>query len=63
MPIADMSLQAALFAQMSELYEKRGKLESDIRALDALSKHRIEMAALDDIDAYRSLQLLSSKPA
>ena len=63
MPVADKSLQADLLAQMKELYERRGKLESDIRAVDALSRHRIETAALQEIDAYRNLQRFSSKPA
>jgi hypothetical protein len=34
---ADTEVQARLIREMRELYEKRGKLESGIRAVDALT--------------------------
>jgi len=63
MPFVDKGLQANILAEMKELYEKRGKLEADIKAVDALSKRRMEKAALREIDAYKDLHLLSSKPS
>lgn len=55
---ADKEVQARLLREIQELYDKRGKLEEDIRAVDAVSKLRIEKAALRDIDAYKILQRL-----
>lgn len=63
MPIADKGLQAAILAEMQELYEIRRKLEGKIRAADALSMECIGTEALRDIADYRKLQLLSPKPA
>jgi hypothetical protein len=51
----DKELQARLLREIQELYEKRGKIEDDIRALEARSKLRIEKAALQEIDAYKNL--------
>jgi hypothetical protein len=51
----DKELQGRLLREIQELYEKRGKIEDDIRALEAKSKLRIEKAALQEIDAYKSL--------
>jgi hypothetical protein len=51
----DKELQGRLLREIQELYEKRGKIEADIRALEAKSKLRIEKAALQEIDAYKSL--------
>jgi hypothetical protein len=51
----DKELQAKLLKEIQELYERRMKLENDIRAVDAVSKLRMEKAALRDIDAYKSL--------
>ena len=53
--IADNEVQARIMKEIKELYEKRGKLEADIRAVDALNKHLMETGALRDIDAYRTL--------
>jgi hypothetical protein len=58
MPFADGELQARLLRETHELNEKRLKLESAIRAVDAASKLRLEQAALRDIEAYRHLQRL-----
>jgi hypothetical protein len=55
---ADKETQAKLLRDIQELYERRGKLEADIRTVDALTKLRIEKAAMRDIDAYRSLNFL-----
>lgn len=55
MPIVDTGLPANLLKEIKELYEKRAKLEADIKAVDTLSKRRMEKAALQDIDAYRNL--------
>ena len=55
---ADKEVQARLLREIQELYEKRGKLEADIRAVDAVSKLRMEKAALEDIDAYKNLHRL-----
>ena len=57
MPFVDKGLQANLLAEMKELYEKRGRLEADIRTVDAVSKRRMEKSALRDIEAYRDLHL------
>jgi hypothetical protein len=51
----DKEVQARLLREIQELYEKRGKIEDDIRALEAKSKLRIEKAALQEIDAYKNL--------
>ncbi|MPZ78225.1 MAG: hypothetical protein GEU77_17075 [Deltaproteobacteria bacterium] len=58
---ADKEVQARLLKEIQELYEKRGKLEADISAVDAVSKLRMEKAALQDIDAYKNLQRLRSQ--
>ena len=58
MPFADGELQARLLRETHELNEKRLKLESAIRAVDAASKLRLEQAALRDIEAYRHRQRL-----
>lgn len=52
---ADTEIQARLLKEIKELYERRGKLEEDIKAVDAMSKLRNEKAALRDIELYRSL--------
>jgi hypothetical protein len=51
----DKELQARLLREIQELYEKRGKIEDDIRALEAKSKLRIEKAAHQEIDAFKNL--------
>jgi len=53
---ADTEIQARLLKEIKELYERRGKLEDDIKAVDAMSKLRNEKAALHDIELYRRLQ-------
>ena len=50
----DMELQARLIREMRELYEKRGRLEAGIRAVDTARTLRIEKDALLDIEAYRT---------
>jgi hypothetical protein len=52
---ADTEVQARLIREMRELYEKRGKLEAGIRAVDTARTLRIENDALRDIAAYRAL--------
>lgn len=52
---ADMEVQARLIREMRELYEKRGKLEAGIRAVDTARTLRIEKDALRDIAMYRAL--------
>jgi hypothetical protein len=52
---ADTEVQARLIREMRELYEKRGKLEAGIRAVDTARSLRIEKDALLDIAAYRAL--------
>ena len=59
----DKELQAKLLKEMQELYEKRGKIEEDIRALDTKSKLRIEKAALREIDAYKNLNRTRTQPS
>jgi hypothetical protein len=54
---ADTEVQARLISEMRELYEKRGKLEAGIRAVDTARSIRIEKDALLDIAAYRALLL------
>jgi hypothetical protein len=56
----DKEVQARLLREIQELYEKRGKIEDDIRALEAKSKLRIEKAALQEIDAYKNLNRTSA---
>jgi hypothetical protein len=51
----DKEMQARLLVEIQELYEKRGRIEADIRALEAKSKLRIEKAALQEIDAYKNV--------
>ena len=43
---ADTEVQARLIREMRELYEKRGKLEAGIRAVDTARTLRIEKDAL-----------------
>ena len=52
--LADMDLQARLIREMRDLYEKRGKLEAGIRAVDTARALRIEKDALLDIAAYKA---------
>jgi hypothetical protein len=52
--LADMEVQARLVREMRELYEKRGKLEAGIRAVDQARTLRIEKDALLDIAAYKA---------
>ena len=59
----DKELKAKLLKEMQELYEKRGKIEEDIRALDTKSKLRIEKAALQEIDAYKNLNRTRTQPS
>jgi hypothetical protein len=59
----DKELQAKLLKEMQELYEKRGKIEEDIRALETKSKLRIEKAALQEIDAYKNLNRTRAQPS
>lgn len=54
--IVDANLQAKLLEDAKNLYEKRAQLEASIRAADALSKHRIDTAALREIHAFRTRQ-------
>jgi hypothetical protein len=55
---ANLEVQARLVREMRELYEKRGKLEASIRAVDTARTLRIEKDALLDIAAYKA-RLLS----
>lgn len=54
---ADTEVQARLIREMRELYEKRGKLEASIRAVDTARTLRIANDASFDIAAYRALLL------
>ena len=51
---ADMDLHARLIREMRDLYEKRGRLEAGIRAVDTARTLRIEKDALLDIAAYKA---------
>jgi len=51
--IAETNLQAKLLAEAKELYDKRARLEANLRAADALCDLRIEAAASSEIDKYR----------
>jgi hypothetical protein len=51
---ANLEVQARLVREMRELYEKRGKLEASIRAVDTARTLRIEKDALLDIAAYKA---------
>jgi hypothetical protein len=51
----DSEVQARIFREMRELYEKRAKLEAGIRAVDIARNFRIEKGASADIDAYRAV--------
>lgn len=59
----DKELQARLLKEIQELYEKRGKIEADIRALEAKSRLQIEKAALQEIDAYKNLTRTRLQPS
>ena len=52
---ADPNLQARILREMRELYDRRAKLEADIRAIDIALHLRMEEDALLDIDAYRDV--------
>ena len=51
--IVDTNHQANLLAEAELLYDKRARLEANLRAADARYDHRIEAAALGEIDKYR----------
>ena len=59
----DKELQAKLLREIQELYEKRDKIEADIRALEAKSKIRIEKAALQEIASYKNLNRTRAQPS
>ena len=59
----DKEMQARLSREIQELYEKRGKIEADIRALEAKSKLQIEKAALQEIDAYKNVHRTRAQPS
>jgi hypothetical protein len=59
----DKEMQARLLREIQELYEKRGKIEADIRALEAKSKLQIEKAALQEIDAYKNMNRTRVQPS
>ena len=59
----DKEMQARLLGEIQELYEKRGWIEADIRALEAKSKLRIEKAALQEIDAYKNVNRTRVQPS
>ena len=64
MPIfLDKEAQARLLREIQELYEKRGRIEAEIRALEAKSKLQIEKAALQEIDAYKNLNRTRPHPS
>ena len=58
---ADKEVQARLMREMRDLYEKRGRLEAGIRAVDTARTIRIEKDALVDIAAYIA-QLSRAQP-
>jgi len=58
--IVDNGVEALVMSEIAKLHEKRRKLEDDIKAMDALSNRCIEMGALRDIDAYRTLHRAST---
>lgn len=51
---ADTEVQARILREVRDLYEKRGKLEAGIRAVDRARALRIETDALLDINAYKA---------
>ncbi len=51
--IIDTNLDTKLLAEAKKLWDKRARLEASVRAADALYNHRIEAAALSEIDKYR----------
>ena len=59
----DKEVQARLLREIQELYDKRGKIEADIKALEAKSKLRIEKAALQEIDAFKNLNRTRAQPS
>jgi hypothetical protein len=54
---ADPDLQARILREIRELYERRAKLEADIRAIDIAIHLRMEEDASFDINAYRAINL------
>jgi hypothetical protein len=54
---ADTEVQARLIREMRDQYEKRGKLEAGIRAVDTARNLRIANDALLEIAAYKALLL------
>ena len=53
---ADSEVQARLMREIRESYDKRGKLEAGIRAIERARTLRIEGEALREIAEYRALQ-------
>ena len=58
MSFAEREVEARLLRETHDLSERRLKLESAIRAVDAANKIHMEKAALRDIEAYRHHQRL-----
>ena len=54
---ADTEVQARLMREIREMYERRERLEANIRAVETATKIRIEKEALRDIEAYRALHV------
>ena len=52
---AEAQVQARLCGEICELYEKRGKLEVNIRAINRARNLRIEKDALVEIATYKAL--------
>lgn len=52
---AETAVQARLCGEICELYEKRGKLEVNIRAINRARNLRIEKDALVEIATYKAL--------
>jgi hypothetical protein len=53
---ADSEVQARLMREIQESYDKRGKLEAGIRAIERARSLRVEGEALREIAEYRALQ-------
>jgi hypothetical protein len=62
MPLStDEELQARLLKAINELSARKQKLEDDIRKLDTVNKSLQEMAAVREIEAYKTQCRLAPK--
>jgi hypothetical protein len=57
--LPNKEVQAMLLSQITDVNEKKRKLEDYIRAMDSLNKSFMERAAQRDIEAYKNRHVVA----